>query len=143
MVSSRSYWTPREVTIAAGTGFKANGLTPDRYERLAKQVESALAGRALGTPELRDALLSQRDYMNSLARDRSTDRAAAYSPAIPVTNWPAGTCPRIDLCHRAERVDPAVGLGDPVPAGGRPAASPAALTPAASFPVSDPYHGVI
>lgn len=130
------------MTIAAGTGFKANGLTPDRYERLAKQVESALAGRALGTRELRDALLSQRDYMNSLARDRATDRAAAYSPAIPVTDWPGPARASTRATARNASTPPS-DLAIQYPPAARSAASPAALTPAASFPVSDPYHGVI
>ncbi len=34
----------------------ANGLAPDRYERLAEQVDSVLAGRALDERQLRDAV---------------------------------------------------------------------------------------
>ena len=47
----------RELTIRGRDRFlAANGLTPDRYERLAEQVENALARRALDARGLRDAV---------------------------------------------------------------------------------------
>jgi DNA glycosylase AlkZ-like len=47
----------RELTIRGRDRFlAANGLVPDRYERLAEQVENALAGRALDARGLRDAV---------------------------------------------------------------------------------------
>ncbi len=47
----------RELTARGRDRFlAANGLTPRRYEHLAEQVEGALAGRALDSRELQDAV---------------------------------------------------------------------------------------
>jgi hypothetical protein len=81
------------------------------------------AVRAPGTMTGRLAGLAGTVSLNSLVRG-SAGRAAAYSPAIPVTDWPAGTCPRIDPGHRARNAStPLSDLAIQYP----PVESPAAL----------------